>query len=329
MKRIPISVACESYDRVAALATGSVRIEGCDSTVIHLHAEELFSRTIGHQEFDVSELSLSSYLLATSLGDFPYVALPVFLSRVFRHSGIYINTRNGIVKPADLRGKKIGVPEYQMTAALWARGLLSDQYGVHARDVHWRTGGLESPGRTEKIALQLPPDIDLQPIASDRRLSDLLASGEIDAIISARVPSCFGREPSVTRLFPDYRREEQDYFRATKLFPIMHVLVVRRSLVESLPWFASSVFKAFCQAKDACIAQLHEIGALSVTLPWLVPELEETERIMGRDYWPYGIEPNRHALETALRYAREQGVVTRPLRLDDLFVPGIARHGGV
>jgi 4,5-dihydroxyphthalate decarboxylase len=329
MERLKISIACETYDRVAALATGQVQVEGCDSTVINLHAEELFSRTIGHQEFDVSELSLSSYLLATSRGGFPYIALPVFPSRVFRHSGIYINTKRGIAVPEDLRGKTVGVPEYQMTAALWVRGLLSDQYGVHARDIHWRTGGLEQPGRTEKIALKLPEGFDVRPIAADRRLNDLLVSGELDAIVSARVPSSFGKDPSIARLFPDYRRAEQSYFRDTGLFPIMHVLVMRRSLVTRFPWLASSLYKAFCQAKDLAVAHLHEIGALAVTLPWLVAELEETEKIMGADYWPYGIEQNRTALEAALRYAREQGVVVDPLSLDDLFVPGIARHGGV
>ena len=202
MEKLAITIACEAYDRVAALTSGSVQIQGCRATVVPLHAEELFLRTIAYAEFDVSELSLSSTMLATSRGDFPYVEIPVFPSRPFRHSAIYVNAAAGIQAPADLRGKLVGVPEYQMTAALWARGLLSDQHGVRSQDMRWRTGGLETPGRSEKIALRMPEGFEVMPIGPQDCLSDMLAAGRLDAIVSARAPSCFGRQAGVARLFP-------------------------------------------------------------------------------------------------------------------------------
>ncbi len=216
-----------------------------------------------------------------------------------------------------------------MTAALWARGMLSDQYGVRSQDMRWRSGGLETTGRTEKIPLKLPDGFEVLPIGADECLSGLLAAGRLDAVVSARAPSCFGRDPAVKRLFPDYRAAEKAYFRATRLFPIMHVVVVRRSLVERYPWLTSSLFKAFAEAKDACVHGLGEIGALSVTLPWVVAEFEETVETMGADYWPYGIEPNRPVLEAAVRYSHEQGLTDHLLDVDTLFAAGLWRSGAV
>ena len=329
MHKLDITLACEAYDRVAALASGQVQVEGCRTKVIPLHAEELFLRTLAHHEFDVSELSLSSYMLAVSRGNFHYIAIPVFPSRTFRHSAIYIRPDSGITTPQDLKGKRIGVPEYQMTAALWARGMLSDCYGVRAQDICWRSGGLETPGRTEKIPLRLPEGFEVLSIGAGESLSSLLDLGELDAVVSARAPSCFDRNPGVVRLFPDYRAAEKAYFSQTGIFPIMHVAVLRRSLVERHPWLASSLFKAFCQAKVACLPALAEGGALSVTLPWLVAEYEATIDLMGPDYWPYGLEPNRPALEAALRYSYEQGLADRMLRIEELFAPGLWRTGDV
>jgi 4,5-dihydroxyphthalate decarboxylase len=198
--------------------------------------------------------------------------------------------------------------------------MLSDVYGVRSQDMRWRTGGLEHPGRVEKIPLAMPPEFDVQPVGAGQRLSDMLVSGELDAVITARVPSCFGHSPMVTRLFPDYRAAERDYFRQTGLFPIMHVIVVRRKLVERHPWLATSLFKAFSQAKTASMNRLGEIGALAVALPWLVAEYEETVREMGADYWPYGVERNRGALSAAVRYAEEQGLTGRRVAVEELFV---------
>ena len=323
---IDITIACENYDRVASLASGAVKVEGCSARILKLHAEELFFRAFHNHEFDVCELSLSSYIMATSRGDFPYIAIPVFPSRVFRHSGIYINTDTGISKPSDLRGRMVGVPEYQMTAALWIKGMLSDEYGVGPKDVKWRSGGQEEAGREEKIKLLLPEGFDVAPIPSTKTLNGMLENGEIDALISARAPSCLGTAKNVARLFPNYRKAEQDYFKKTGIFPIMHVVGIRRDLAEKYPWLPSSVFKAFAQSKANCMHALQEVGALLITLPWIVAEYEETTRLMGEDFWPYGVEKNRHVIEAMLRYSYEQGLCEKKMELVDLFHPNTTQQ---
>ncbi len=326
MEKLAITIACDAYDRVQALVDGTVRVEGCHAIVLPLSAEEVFHRAFGQREFEVSELSMSSYLLATSRGACPYVAIPVFLSRVFRHAALYVRRDRGIATPADLRGRLVGVPEYQMTAALWVRGMLSDVYGVRAEDIRWRSGGLEDAGRKEKIALDLPARFEVIPIAPERTLSAMLAEGELDALVTPRTPSCYqGGTAQVVRLFPDYRAAEQDYFRRTRIFPIMHVVGVRRDLVDKYPWLPASVYKAFREAKALCLRRLDEIGALAITLPWVVAEAEATRALMGADYWPYGIEENRHVLETMTRYAYEQGLTSRQLAVEELFAAGT--HG--
>lgn len=303
-----------------ALQDGRVRIEGCRLDFLALAPEELFFRAFRHQEFDVSELSLSSYLLSVDRGDAPYLAIPVFSSRMFRHSAIYVRTDRGIREPADLKGRSVGVPEYQVTAALWVRGMLQDEYGVRASDLRWRTGGLEEEGREEKLPLALPQGLEVLPVARGKTLSRMLAEGELDALVAPRAPSCFTRgEPGVGRLFPDFRRVEQEYFARTGLFPIMHAIGIRRRLCERHPWLAASVAKAFARAKELAQAELGDVTALAVTLPWLAAEVEDTRARMGADWWPYGVEPNRHALETLARYAHEQGVTRRRLAVEELF----------
>ena len=323
MQKVNLTIACEDYDRVAALATGRVPVDGCEVVFLQLHAEELFHRAFGNGDFDVCELSLSSYVLACSRGSCAYLAIPVFPSRTFRHSAIYVRTDRNITHPADLRGRRVGVPEYQMTAAVWVRGMLSDVYGVEAHSMRWSTGGLTQPGRTEKLRLDLPAHFDVQPITVGRTLNDLLVEGELDAIVSARPPASFGRHPAVGRLFADYQQAEQNYFLATSIFPIMHVVGIRRDKLERYPWLAYSLFKAFDQSKTACMKSLGEPGALAVMLPWLVAEYERTVALMGTDYWPYGIRSNRATLGTALRYIHEQGLTSRLQTIDELFVPGI------
>lgn len=322
MRKLDLTVACEDYDRVAALASGQVQVDGCRVIFLPLHAEELFHRAFGNAEFDVCELSLSSYVLACSRGSCPYVAIPAFPSRAFRHSAVYVRADRGIEAPADLRGRPVGVPEYQMTAAVWVRGMLSDIYGMKPHEMRWRTGGLAQPGRTEKLALDLPRHLDVQAIPAGRTLDEMLAEGELDAVVSARPPASFGRNPMVRRLFPDYPRAEQDYFRATGIFPIMHVVGIRRDKLERHPWLAYSALKAFSQAKAACLPPLRDVGALAVMLPWLAAEYERTVALMGHDYWPYGIEPNRTTLETVLRYLHEQGLTGCRQAIDGLFAPG-------
>jgi 4,5-dihydroxyphthalate decarboxylase len=323
MALVEISIATGDYDRVRAIKEGRVRVEGCAVTYLTPPLEELFIRALIGAEFDACEVSLSSYLIALSRGTTPYRALPVFLSRVFRHSAIYVRTDRGIADPKDLRGKRVGVPEYQMTAALWARGLLEDEYGVKPSEIEWRNGGLEQTGRAEKLALDLPQSVRLAPIGPSETLSAMLAEGKLDALISPRTPSCFGKAPQVARLFPDYRAAERAYAKKTGLFPIMHVLAVRDELLKKHAWLASSLFAAFRQAKDIAIRELEEIGAYNVTVPWLAAELADIRAVLGADYWPYGLAKNRASLEAALRYSHAQGLSARPLTVEEAFVPDL------
>jgi 4,5-dihydroxyphthalate decarboxylase len=321
MKNLQISLSCGNYDRTAALFDGRVGIEGCDVTAIPLEPEEVFHRAFKFGEFDVTEISMSSHMVTTANETSEYIAVPAFLSRVFRHSGIYVRTDRGIDKPQDLRGKLIGVPEYQITANVWIRGILQDDYGVKPSDIKWRRGGIEEPGRGERSPIELDASVDLQQIPDDKSLSGMLESGEIDGYIGARAPSCFARgAPNVARLFPNYIETEQDYFRRTRIFPIMHMVGIRRKLAEQHPWLPVSVYKAFLKAKLLAVSQLDEFAALSVTLPWLVHHFDATKALMGADYWPYGLEAvNRNVIETFARYHHEQGLSKRRVGVEELF----------
>jgi 4,5-dihydroxyphthalate decarboxylase len=320
MVQIPITIACGDYDRTRAIKDGRVRVEGCDVTYIPLEPEEVFFRTFRYEEFDVSELSFSSYLRITDSGNSSYIGIPAFVSRVFRHSGIYIRTDRGIRTPADLKGKTIGVPEYQITAVVWMKGILQDEYGVRPTDIHWRQGGQEQPGRGERTALAPIAGLDLQSIPSDKTLSGMLEAGELDALFTARAPSCFVRgAPNVGRLFSDYRNVEKAYYKKTGMFPIMHLVGIRKSLVERHPWLATSLYKAFVEAKTYAMREVREINALPVTLPWLEAEALETMALMGEDFWRYGVEENRKDIEALARYSHEQGLVKKRLAVEDLF----------
>jgi 4,5-dihydroxyphthalate decarboxylase len=319
---LQISLSTSDNDRTRAIFDGRAPIEGCDVNSVSLGPEESFHRAFKYNEFDVSEISLSSYTMTAARGDSHYVGIPAFVSRVFRHSGIYIRTDRGIREPQDLKGKTIGVPEYQLTANVWIRGILQDEYGVLPRDIVWRRGGLEEPGRTERAAISLPDEIDLKAIPSDRNLSDMLARGELDGMFSARAPSCYLRgSPHVARLFEDYPNAEEAYFRKTGIFPIMHLIGVRRSLAEKHPWLPVSIYKAFLKAKELCMHEMGEIGHLAASLPWGVYEYQRTRRAMGPDFWSYGVEANRHVLDTLCRYSHEQGLSMRRLAVDEMFAP--------
>jgi 4,5-dihydroxyphthalate decarboxylase len=286
-----------------------------------LSPEETFHRAFRFQEFDIAEISLSSHVATVSNGAANYVGIPVFLSRVFRHSGIYIRT-DRISRPEDLRGMRIGVPEYQQTANVWARGILKDEYGIEPSEIKWRNGGLEVPGRTERTRLQLPPTIDLQSIPKDQTLSGMLESGELDGIISPREPQCFSKgRPDIGRLFPDYRPLEEAYFQKTRIFPIMHLIGIRKDIAERHPWLAVSLCKAFDKARELALEELGMIGRLSVMLPWCVSELQRTREIMGRDFWPYGLEANKAQLQAFARYSCEQGLSATTVNAEDLFAP--------
>jgi 4,5-dihydroxyphthalate decarboxylase len=320
MGKLRVSLACCDYDRTRALFDGRVEVEGCEVAATAIEPEEAFHRAFRHQEFDVTELSMSSHTLLVSRGQNHYVGIPAFVSRVFRHSGIYIRTDRGIRTPADLAGRLVGLPEYQMTANVWIRGMFHDDFGVKASQIRWRNGGLEQPGREERAPLVLPPEIELKPGPKDRSLSDLLAAGDLDAIISARAPSCVDNgAPNVGRLFPDYRKVEEDYFSRTGIFPIMHIIGIRRSLAEANPWLPVNVLKAFVRAKELCWYELGQIGHLFTSLPWGVSEFQAARNLMGPDYWSYGFGPNAKQLELFTRYHHEQGISARKVAPEELF----------
>lgn len=323
MSRLPITVATWDYDRVRPIIDGRVAIEGCDVNYLTMPVEECFERAYFHGEFEVAEIGFSPFLIALSRGPTPYVAVPVFLSRMFRHSAVYIRTDRGIDGPADLRGKTIGVPEYQMSAVMWFRGYLKDEFAIGTADMNWVQAGLEIPGRRDKFPLSLPTGFPLVS-RNDASLSKLLADGEIDAVMSARAPSCFtAGHPKVRRLFPDFRSVERDYFRKTGIFPIMHALGIRRDIYEKNRWLAASLFKAFLQAKRLADADLAEVTALKIGLPWVVAEYEATVAAMGEDFWSYGLNAgNRKTLEAMARYSHEQGLAVRLVGVDEMFAEG-------
>ena len=322
MAKLPLTLACWNYDRTRALADGRVPIEGVKLNYLSLPVEEIFFRMLRYREFDAAEMSLSSYTLSLFRENPPFIAIPVFPSRFFRHSCIYINADSGIREPKDLVGRKIGNPEYQMTAPVWIRGIMSDEYGVPVTSATYLSGGEEEPGRPEKLALNLPSEIRTQAIPQDKTLSGMIESGEIDALYTARAPSTFrGGAGTVGRLFPNYQEIERKYFEKTKIFPIMHVVAIRRDAYEKNPWVAQTLFKAFVAAKKMALEDLHEMAALKTMLPWLVQHVDDTQKIMGRDFWPYGLEGNDHVLSTFLRYSFEQGLSKRQLTPKEIFAP--------
>ena len=322
MSRLKLTLACWNYDRVRALADGRVRPEGIDLNFLDLPVEETFFRMLRNREFDAAELSLSSYTVSLARDPKPFVAIPVFPSRSFRHSGIFISTASGIREPKDLAGKRIASPEYQLTAPVWSRGILQDEYGVRIESCEYFTGGQEQPGREEKQKLELPPQIRLKPIPADRTLSRMLAAGEIDALHSPRMPSTLHSAPDkVKRLFEDYVEVERAYYRKTKIFPIMHVIALRREVYEANRWIAMSLTKAFVEAQRICYDEMYQTAALRNMLPWMIAEIEWLKREMGDDWWPYGYAPNRHVLDTFLRYHQEQGLSRRRVAPEELFVP--------
>ncbi len=311
-----------SYDRTQALVTGAVQPEGValDYEVGAVNA--IFRRMLTDLEFEASEMSASNFIIQLARGDTRLVAIPVFPSRTFRHSAVYIRTDRGIERPEDLKGRRVGVPEYQLTACVWARALLEDEFGVRPADITWVRGGIEDPGRPEKINLNLPPDVHLESAPADRSLSQLLASGDIDAMITPRPPSAFERgDPNIGWLFPDPIKAATEYFQRTRIFPIMHILGVRRDLVEKHGFLPSSILKAFTEAKDIAVRRLEDNSATKVTLPFVEEQVVRARSLMGRDYWSYGVDANRDLLETFLRHHHSQGLSKRKVEVDELFHP--------
>ncbi len=322
---IPLAIACGNYDRTRPLFDGQVLIEGCHPIFLPQPPEEIFFRAFVHQEFDVSELSLSTYVMRRSRGNCPYMGIPAFISRAFRHSAIYVRTDRNINHPEALRGRLVGIPEYQQTATVWVRGLLQDEYGVRPQDLRWVSGGLEMPGRVEKVPFTAPSGLSLEAAPDGKTLSGMLEEGEIEALIAPRAPSCFIRgAPNVGRLFTNFGADEEDYYRRTGIFPIMHIVGIKTDLVARHPWLPASVYKAFAAAKDIAVAALSDPNALSASLPSLTWGAEQAKALMGRDFWSYGLEENARTLEVFLRYHFEQGLSPHPLTPSELFAASTA-----
>jgi 4,5-dihydroxyphthalate decarboxylase len=322
VSKLKLTFGCWNYDRTRGLMDGSVQPDGIDLNYLNMPVEETFFRMLRNREFDAAEMSLSSYTMSCFKDPQPFIAIPVFPSRFFRHSCIYVNANSGIKSPKDLIGKRIGNPEYQMTAPVWIRGILSDHYGVPVDSVTYFTGGEEEPNRSEKLKLDLPDNIRVERIGPDKTLSQMLYDGEIDALYTARMPSSYRKgDGKVTRLFENYVDVEREYFKETGLFPIMHTVVVRREIYEANRWVAQSLYKALVESQRRTYEDLNETAALKAMLPWLNSHVEEVRKEMCDDFWPYGLQKNRANLEVFLRYSYEQGLSRKLLTPEDLFAP--------
>jgi 4,5-dihydroxyphthalate decarboxylase len=319
---LELSIAMGDYDRTRPILDGRVKIDGVDPVCMLLSPEEMFFRAFRHKAFDVSELSISSYCVTVAGGSPHYVAIPVFLSRAFRHTSIYIRLDRGIEKPQDLVGKKLGIAEYQQSANVWVRGILEQDFGVKPADIHWVRGGMDTPGRPEKIELKLPADIRIEQAPVGATLNEMLAEGEIDGFVGPRWPRCFDEgHPMVGRLFRDPIAAAADYFARTGIFPIMHLLGVRRSLAEQHPWLPGALMKAFSAAKDTALAALNDTSAAKVTMPFVEDNLAAVRRLMGADYWPYGIADNVRVLEAFCEMHYRQGLSPERLTIEQMFHP--------
>ncbi len=322
MSKLNLSFACWNYDRTRPLLDGSIQCDGINLNYLNLPVEETFFRMARYQEFDIAEMSLSSYCVSLNRADKPFIAIPVFPSRFFRHSCIYINANSGIKEPKDLIGKRIASPEYQMTAPVWIRGILSDHYQVPIDAQPYLFGGEEETGRIEKLKLELPQNIKVHPIQPHQTLSQMLYDGELDALYTARMPSSFLKgDGRVKRLFENYPEVELNYYKETQIFPIMHTIVIKREVYEANRWIAQSLTKAFYAAQKIIYADLAETAALKTMLPFLSAHVDATRRDFGVDWWPYGFEKNVKTLETFTRYHLEQGLSKSKLNPIELFAP--------
>lgn len=319
---LKLTMACTLTDRVRAVLERQVDTPGVEILAHVGEPEDIFKLAMREARFDITEMSMSSHILTTARGDSNYVGVPVFPSRSFRHSSIFVNSDSGISRPEQLIGKRIGLPEYQQTAAMWARGILAEQHGVTPADVNWVMGGQESPGMSERTALQLPKHISLEQIGPEQTLNGMLVSGEIDALITPRAPSSFiANSPAVRRLFQDYRSAEVAYFQKNGFFPIMHCLAIRKSVSDAHPWLATTLFEAFCASKALAMANLRHTNFARTALPWLSAHYEETVRLMGQNIWSYGLDQNADELEAMTRYAYLDGQTTHKVEARSLFHP--------
>ena len=318
---LSLSLAVGNYDRTRALIDGRVQIDGVHPAIMTLSPEEMFFRAFRHADFDITELSLASYAVSLANGANKYVALPIFLSRAFRHSSIYVTRASGIQTPEQMRGKRIGIAEYQLTANVWARALLEDDFGVSPSEIIWVRGGMDAPVRPEKLHLDLPSDVKVEAVKVGDTLNQLMKDGKIDGFIGPRAPKCFFEENSkIVRLFDDSVTVGLDYFGRTGIFPIMHVLGVRKPLLEQHPFLAQALIKAFGEAKDIAEAELADTSATKVTMPFVEDHLDRIKGIMGTSFWSYGLDDaNRNTLQTFLDHHHRQGLSSRALAVDELF----------
>jgi len=317
--RLHLTLAATDYDHMRDLMNGVVRPEGTVLTAFVLPVEEVFYRFIKNREWDVSEMSFGKFIGYASQGNSPFIGIPVFPSRVFRHSAFYVRTDRGITKPKDLEGKRVGIPEWAQTAGIYARGYLAETAGVDLRKIHWVQAGMNEAGREEKVEFKLPAGIQYEQ-RRDTSISAMLRSGEIDAAISARVPDAFENGGGkVARLFPNYRTEEAQYHAATGIYPIMHVIAMRRAVFERYPWVAMNLFKAFDEAKRRSLDRICDLTASRIPVPWSAAIVDEWSKDFGADPFPYGLEANRKTLDAFCRFAHAQGVTAKQLAPDDLF----------
>ena len=317
-----INIAVGDYDRTRPLIDGNIRVQGFDTRVEHGDLEDIFERAFKSAPFEVTELSFSNFLITSTRGTCPYLALPIFPSRSFRHSAIYIRSDRGILSPTDLKGKRIGTREYSNTATLVARGMLMDEYGFMPEASQWVVGDVDHVERETIDGGNWPRrGVEIKAVVG-RTLSSMLAEGELDALIAYAPPACFGKSDAVVRLFPDWRTAEQDWYRRTRRFPLMHLMAIRPDVLQANPGLPAALMQAFEAAKRAAQSRLGVHQALPIMLPWMTAETETTQALMGADFWPYGIEANRDMLETQIRWSHQQGLIARRPTVDELFVPG-------
>ena len=322
MAPLPLTIVTDDYDRVQGLKTGAVPVAGCEVNYFHLPPSSAFPRLMRNHEFQVCEMSLSTYMLSRSRYDLPYRAIPVILSRVFAHCSIWVRSDDGVAAPEDLKGRTLGMPNYHFTRGLAVKGTLADEFGIEHGDMKYRFGGVDAGFDHAYVeAFEVPEGVEAAAAPPGRSLSEMLLDGEIDAIAAARDPEIFrAGHPGVRRLFPDFRAAERAYWERTRVWPVMHVLGIREDVLEKHEWLPLNLMAAFEISKQRAIARLHELDALTVTLPWLVAEAEATEALMGADYWPFGVEPNRPTLDAMTRWSFEQGISAFKWEPDDLFV---------
>ena len=324
MTDLPLTIAFWDYDRTRPLVEGLVKPEGIALDVKLLRPRQMFPRMLEDQEFNASELSLASLVSLIGRGACPFVAIPVAVSKFFRHSCVYVRKGAGILTPQDLKGKRIGTTQYSSTAVVYIKGMLRDEYGVEAHDMHWFVGGLTKPTEAPLIPLDLPPELKIEFLPEGRTLEAMFLRGELDALASIYLPQIFiDGHPDIVRLFPDYKEAEKAYYRKTGVFPIMHTIVLRKDVFETHPWAAKSLFRAFCEARDIAVEGLFDTDALRLALPWLIDHVEEAWSVFGKDYWAYGLEANRPALAAVGRYVYEQHLSPRPVSAEAIWRAGL------